>query len=297
MIINSANLQTLNVGFQTAFNQGLAQAEPQHKLIAMDVNSSTAIEEYGWLGKIPGFREWLGDRVVQNLMAHRYEIRNKPFEMTVGVDRDEIEDDRFGVYGPIFNEMGRNTAAHPDTLIWPLLASGFAALCYDGQYFFDTDHPVLDANGAETSVANTDGGGGTAWFLADLSRMVKPIIWQKRRPYNFTSMDRPDDENVFMRKEFRYGVDARVNAGFGLWQLVWGSKQTLNKANYATAREALLGMKGDYGRPLGIMPTHLIVPPSLEGEALEIVNAERDSAGATNVYKGTAKLEVVPWLA
>jgi phage major head subunit gpT-like protein len=56
-------------------------------------------------------------------------------------------------------------------------------------------------------------------------------------------------------------------------------------------------MKGDHARPLGIRPTHLVVPPSLEGQALEILNAERDAAGATNVYKGTAQLIVCPWLA
>lgn len=297
MIINQANLTNLYLGFQTAFNNGLQQAKPQHELISMAVPSNTRTEKYGWLGKFPNFREWAGDRVVQSLKVHDHEITNVSYENTVGVERDDIEDDQYGVYGPMFQEMGRATRAHPDQLIWPLLAAGFTGLAYDGQYFFDTDHPVLDANGAEISVANTDGGGGTAWFLADLSRALKPIIWQTRRDYDFQSMVDADDENVFMRKEYRYGVDARVAAGFGLWQLIWGSKQTLNKANYATAREGLLGMKGDYGRPLGIMPTHLIVPPSLEGEALEIVNAERDSAGATNVYKGTAKLEVVPWLA
>ena len=94
-----------------------------------------------------------------------------------------------------------------------------------------------------------------------------------------------------------YGVDCRDNVGYGLWQLCWGSKQTLDAAHYKTARESMLGMKGDHGRPLGIRPTHLLVPPSLEGQALEILNAERNAAGATNVYKGTAQLLVCPWLA
>ena len=52
-----------------------------------------------------------------------------------------------------------------------------------------------------------------------------------------------------MNDEFLYGVRARVNAGFGLWQLGFGSKDALNEANYAAARAAMMGFKSDGGRP------------------------------------------------
>ena len=45
------------------------------------------------------------------------------------------------------------------------------------------------------------------------------------------------------------------------------------------------------------MPTHLVVPPALREAGLAILNAERDAAGATNVWRGAATLLVVPWLA
>ena len=177
-----------------------------------------------------------------------------------------------------------------------MLQNGFAGTGYDRQAFFDTDHPVLDANGNEISVANTDGGAGTAWYLLSLNRAIKPIIYQTRRAFELVALDRPDDDHVFKKREFIYGVDGRFGAGYGLWQTAWGSKQELNQANYKIAREAMQGMRGDYGRPLGIRPTHLVVPSSLEGQALEILNAERNAAGATNVYRNTAQLAVVPWL-
>lgn len=297
MIINSSNLKTLGVGFKGNYQQGLEQAGSQYGLVATTVPSTTKSEEYGWLGKIPNVREWIGDRVVQNLTSHDYTIKNKPWELTIGVDRDDIEDDNIGIYAPLFQEMGRSTGAHYDQLCWPMLVNGFTTACYDKQYYFDTDHPVLDEAGKEISVANTDGGSGTPWFLADLSRALKPIILQKRKDWQFIAKDNPADDNVFNNREFKYGVDARHNVGYGFWQFCWGSKQTLDATAYKTARAALSGMKGDYGRPLGINPTHLIVPPSLEGTALEILNAERNAAGATNVWKGTAQLIKVPWLA
>src|SRR5690606_29970273 len=109
--------------------------------------------------------------------------------------------------------------------------------------------------------------------------------------------DNPTDERVFDQKEFRYGVDMRCNAGYGLWQLAYASKQTLNAANYAAARAAMMAMTGDGGRPLRIRPTLLVVPPSLESAALAVLKAERDAAGATNVYQNTAQWHVEQLLA
>lgn len=297
MLINSGTLKTLGTGFKAAFMRGLGQAASQRSLVATTVPSSTKSEEYGWLGKMPNMREWLGDRVVQNIKTHDYTIRNRDFELTLGVDRNDILDDNVGVYTPLMEEMGRSTEAHPEQLVFELLKAGFTTPCYDGQNFFDTDHPVLDENGAEISVANTDGGAGAPWFLIDDTRRLRPIIFQERKKPEFVAKDNPEDESVFWKREFIYGTDARYNVGFGFWQFAWGSKQVLDAASYAAARAAMHGMKGDYGRPLGIRPTLLVVPPSLEAAALEILNAERDAAGATNVWKGTAKIEVVPWLA
>ena len=112
-----------------------------------------------------------------------------------------------------------------------------------------------------------------------------------------TRKDAPTDDNVFDRAEYVYGVDGRCNVGFGFWQLAYASKQTLDAAHYATARAALMGMKGDYGRPLGIRPTKLVVPPALEGAANKIVKSALTDGGATNEWAGTATVEVVPWLA
>ena len=297
MLINSANLTTLGVAFNGAFQRGIGMHASMRERVATRVPSTTNKEEYGWLGKIPSVREWLGDRVVHAAAAHDYTIKNKQFELTLGVDRKDIVDDNIGIYSPLFEEMGMSTAAHPDTLVFDLLKNGFATACYDGQFFFDTDHPVLDANGVETSVANTDGGAGTPWYLIDASRPLKPILFQDREPWDFVAMDNPTDENVFHRDKFLYGSKARYNVGFGFWQFAWGSKQTLDATHYATARAALSGMKGDYGRPLGLMPNLLVVPPSLESAGRKLLNSEYAGGGETNEWKGTAELLVVPWLA
>ena len=296
MLFNKENIANLTQGFNVLFNDAFGNAEPQYKKVAMEVPSNTKAMNYGWMGKTTRFREWLGDRVIQNLKSHSYTIENKSFENTIGVDRDDIEDDNVGVYSPLFQTLGHDAAFHPDELIFDLLKSGFTENCYDGQYFFDTDHPVLDANGAEQSVSNMQAGSATPWFLLDTRKPIKPLIFQKRRNYEFVAKDDPTDDNVFKKKELLYGVDGRGAAGFGLWQMAFGSKDDLDATNYQAARAAMMSFKGDNGKPLNVMPNLLVVPPSLEGAAKEILEAERLANGATNTYRNTAELLVVPYL-
>lgn len=296
MLVNAANLNDLRVGYKTSFQKGLGQATSDYQQIATVVPASTKEQKYGWLGKLPNVREWLGPRMIQNLMQHDYAIKEKPLELTVSVDRDDIETDNLGIYGPMFEQMGLSTGSTWDRMVFAQLAAGFTTNCYDGQYFFDTDHPVLDENGNTISVANTDGGSGAAWYLLCTTQSLKPIILQKRRDFQFTALDNLTDQNVFMQKEFIYGSDARANTGFGFWQMAWGSKQPLTAANYAIARAAITGMKGDYGRPMGFVPNLLVVPSTLESAGRKILNSEFGAGGETNEWKGTAQLLVTPWL-
>lgn len=291
MLINRENLATVYTGFKTAFNNAFAGTAPTWNQVATLVPSTAKQENYAWLNDFPRLREWVGDRHIKSLAASGYSLKNKKFESSIGVPRDDLEDDSYGVFTPLFSEMGYAAATHPDELVFALLAAGNTTLCYDGQYFFDTDHPVGGA-----SVANDLGGAGAAWYLLDTSRPLKPLIFQRRKDYMLKAMTAEEDEGVFMRDEYRYGVDARCNVGFGFWQMAVRSKQTLDETNYGAARAAMMAFKSDEGRPLGISPRLLVVPPSLEGAALKLIQAETNASGASNIYRNTAQVLVCPWL-
>lgn len=296
MLINAASLVALYRAFNTAFKKGFGGITPMWSKVATLVPSSTKTEDYGWLGKIPRMREWIGDRHIQNLKLHSYSIKNKKFENTVGVDRDDIEDDQLGVYSPIFETLGQNSAELPDELVFALLAEGFATPCYDGQYFFDTDHPVLNAAGEPVSVSNVQAGAGNAWFLMDTRRPLKPLIYQERKKPNFVAMDKETDQNVFMKNEYIYGVDCRCNVGFGFWQQAFGSKAELDQANFNAAYDAMGAIKGDHEKPLGIKPNLLVVGASNASAARKIVEAQLVNGGDSNTNFKRVELLEVPWL-
>ncbi|EGY02284.1 Mu-like prophage major head subunit gpT [Nitrospirillum viridazoti Y2] len=291
MIIDQTNLDAAFLAFKMLFQGALTASPTTYSRIVTEVSSSTKEEKYPWLGTTTRFREWVGARRIQNLQTHGFTIVNKKFENTIGIKRDEFEDDSYGIYSPIIQQMGQDSANHPDILVYNLLKAGDSTPCYDGQNFFDTDHPGFDANGADISVSNYQAGSGPAWVVMDVSKVVKPIILQKRRPYNFVARTKPDDPRVFDMDEYLYGVDARLNVGFGLWQFAFMSKAPLTADNYKAARAAMGSLRGENGDSIGVMPNLLIVPPSLEGDANTLLKADYISA-TSNVWKGTAEMLV-----
>jgi phage major head subunit gpT-like protein len=63
----------------------------------------------------------------------------------------------------------------------------------------------------------------TAWFLLDTSKPIKPFIYQERKKPVFVQQIDPQAEDVFMRKKFKFGAEARAAGGYGFWQLIYGS--------------------------------------------------------------------------
>jgi phage major head subunit gpT-like protein len=300
MPISSHDLDVWFTGYQKLFQAGYDGAPKTADRISMEVISQTREENYAWLDTFPQVREWVGPRIISKMRASGFAIKNKPYEATVAVDRDDLEDDRGGIYGPMFRMLGEETASHKDQLIYDLLKSGFEKECFDGQPFFDAEHPVfndkLNDPEAVKTVSNVQAGAGTPWFLLDTSRAVRPIIFQKRRDYTLVRKDREQDDNVFFDRKFLFGVDGRMNVGYGLWQFAFGSKAGLTVENYTVARQSMMEVPRPGGRPLGVMPNLLIVPPSLEAAAREILKAERNAAGATNIWQDSAELIVTPFV-
>ncbi len=296
MDITPSTMRSLYTGLSTAFNARLASTGTFYNHVAMTVPSITASNEYPRMDDLPGIREWVGDRVVHDLSMQTYLIRNKEFENTIGVRLSQVEDDQIGFLAPMAEQLGQDAAEFPDQLVFPLLNKGETTKCYDGQYFFDTDHPGYDKDGKETSVSNYAAGSGAAWYLVDDTRVIKPIIYQSRKKFQLIRKDQATDDTVFMGGRAVYGVDGRCNAGYGLWQLIYKSKKPLTAESYAEARAAMTSIRKRNGQVLSITPKKLLVPSSLESAALKITNAENGAGGESNVWKGTAETVVIPLL-
>lgn len=303
MQVTPQNIRAIFTSLSMAFNQRFASTTPLFGRVAMDVSSTGKENEYPKLDELPAFREWTGDRKIHDLSAMTFAIKNKSFEKTIGIDRDDIEDDNIGVFTPVAQQMGQDTAEFPDELTFGLMRQAHQVRCYDGQYFFDTDHPGYNEQGNEISVSNLQAGGAPAWYLVDDSQVLRPFIYQKRRPFVFTSKTALTDDNVFHSKKFIFGVDGRCNVGAGMWQTAFKSQGELNAANYAAARAAMTSVRRRNGSVIAIRPRLLVVPPALEGAARALMTNDMISevvggapVAVSNPWKGTAEVLVVPHL-
>lgn len=146
-------LEATYTGFRSLFEKGFAGADPLYPKLATVVESTTDKESYNWLGNAPAMREWTDERVPGALRTHEYEIANRKFEATIEVDRETFEDDRLSQVKPRIEELAVRAAVHPDELLCDLLNTGFSTTCYDGQYFFDSDHSEGDSGAQSNTLA------------------------------------------------------------------------------------------------------------------------------------------------
>ena len=306
-VVTSSLVSALRVGFQREFQDALSSAPSQWDRLSTRVPSSSAGNTYGWIGQFPKLREWSGDRSFKNIKEHGYSVMNNLYEATVDIPRTAVEDDDIGVYAPLFREMGYAAGTHPDEIVFGLLKNGMSGTCYDGKAFFAVDHPVYlnaDGSGDAETVSNwlrpaaVDGTvtDGTPWFVLDVSRPLRPFIFQERTTPELQVITNPDNDYVFMKDKIPYGIRYRCNGGYGFWQQAVCSTQELNAANFAAALEAMQSFRADGGRPLGEAGTMLVVPPSLQSAARRVVSAEQDPDGGSNIWYRAATLLVSHWL-
>lgn len=113
--------------------------------ISMYVKSDQESETYAWLGMAPTLREWIGGRNAKGFKENGIEIKNKHFEATLEVLVRELRRDKSGQVMIRIRELARRANTHWASLLSTLIINGESTVCYDGQYFFDTDHSEGDS--------------------------------------------------------------------------------------------------------------------------------------------------------
>jgi phage major head subunit gpT-like protein len=141
MLINEANLTALGVSFNVIYAAWLEKIKLLYAECCTIIPATGPIEDFSWLGRMPSMKEWLDERKHEKLAAFQWDIRTRKWESTVDVERTDIEDDKLGMYKPIFQQLATVAANHPEDLFWQLVNAGDTTLCYDGQNFFDDLHP------------------------------------------------------------------------------------------------------------------------------------------------------------
>ena len=123
--------------------------------LGMYFESDQASEQYAWLGDAPAMREWIGGRHAKGFRENNITIENKHFEATVEIALRHLRRDKTGQAMVRIGELAVRANTHWASLLSTLILNGGSTVCYDGQFFFDTDHSEGDS-GTQSNKINVD---------------------------------------------------------------------------------------------------------------------------------------------
>jgi phage major head subunit gpT-like protein len=142
MLITPASLKALQVTLDLRFKQAYAAAQPISPRIASTIQSGARANVYPLHAKVAKLRPWNGERKINNAKAYKYQLDNESFELTIEVDRDDMEDDSIGVYSGLVDEMGMSARMWPDDLVFSTILEGENVNAYDDVPFFSNSHAL-----------------------------------------------------------------------------------------------------------------------------------------------------------
>lgn len=141
MRINPGDIVKLaQPGMNTKFMEGAREVPTTWDRVADLVQSTQATETYPWLGNIPTFSEFEGERKRRKVSEFSLTIANVPFESTIAVKRMMLATEQYGKLNQLAQQMGRQFPAFLEKKVYGLLETASTTTGYDGQYVVDTDH-------------------------------------------------------------------------------------------------------------------------------------------------------------
>lgn len=299
-LITNASLDAHRVSYSALFQRGLSGAPNVGGQLATPVTSTTGSNKYGWLGRVPKFRKWIGERRYQSVKEKAYQLTNDKYTAEMELDEDDWADDNLGQYNALVQSWGQQAGELDDQMIFEALKNGHLRECYDGQNFFDTDHPMeyKDENGVvQTATMSNKVGADTvpAYYFVDLSQVYKPILLQSRQKPTFWM---GTDANVVQMNNGKVPMHAKARgaAGYTFWQLAYRCTDTLNAAAWEAAKDFAASLKDEEGESLGIRYTHVFVGSENETDATKLFEAALVDGGDSNIYLNKVKVVVCPRL-
>jgi len=140
MDINYHNLTILRTAIDTRFKRVFdATFKDAYNQFVTTVPMSSEVISMPFLEQLTGMREWIDDRKINNLRADKLSVTPRKFELTYGIPREAIEDDTYGMYATLVDQMATQAANLRPDLIEALLNAAADKYWIDGKKFFAAD--------------------------------------------------------------------------------------------------------------------------------------------------------------
>ena len=116
-------------------------------------SSDQASETYNFLGQSPAMREWVGERQAKGFNGQGLTIVNKHYEATIEIAKRDARRDKTPQIQARVMEFADRAVTHWASLLSTLILAAPSTACYDGQFFFDTDHSEGDSGSQSNDIS------------------------------------------------------------------------------------------------------------------------------------------------
>ena len=145
-IVSTDFLAATRTAYMALFDQVQGEAQNLWSNVAMSLPAGNkAIVQFNWLGAPPMPRLWSGELEFGKSFTHDYNVTVLKYGVGKRIDRDIYRRDSLGTIALHMKQFMAQAMKWKDYLIFTQVSAGFATVCFDGQYFYDTDHSVGDA--------------------------------------------------------------------------------------------------------------------------------------------------------
>jgi phage major head subunit gpT-like protein len=181
-------VRALNASATALYNDFFQAQTGAWTEIASLLPSTLPTEEYAWLGDLPIMREWTDERRITALREFGFSLTNRKFEMSVGIARELIEDERHGMIKMKIASLAEATNAHYDQILFEAINANRTA--YDGNTFYHIERGNLGSTalsadslaGAITALRKQKGHNGEPLDVRPTHLLVPPELeWQARQ--------------------------------------------------------------------------------------------------------------------
>ena len=133
----------LIVGARTGFLESLKQPDMPWTQVANVLDMGAKSVDLVDLGAAPMPVKSKGGGQAQDFIEKNLTVKPEDWEITVFISYNAVQDDQTNTLNNRVRGAGTNFQKHLNKLVFQTLNGGDGTtygLCYDGQYFFDTDH-------------------------------------------------------------------------------------------------------------------------------------------------------------
>ncbi len=307
MDINTQTITGLGTMVSSGFEEGAAArlTASLWPAVSSTIPTNGRLTEFPFRDTRRRIRKWeTGPRTATEQRVEKAKILTTKWQGTAEIEREDVEYDNLGVLAQDARDFGEEMVEFFAEQVFGMLFEPFQStdaihLGYDGLSFFNDTHPN---NGTpQSNIHGSTAAVEPMWILMN-TRKLRSIIMTEHTNFQLVQKFSMTDDHAFYHDKFVWGVRALLGFGYGKWWSAIASRVALDSAAFNAAVNQAANWVDGSGAPRDQIFDTIVSTPDNREAIVEILRAERNASGATNIDRpeigmhGVTNAIITPYL-